>query len=53
MLSIEKCNKILGKNLKEDEVNRIRDILYKFAEILLEDYIGKSNKVDNKLYKES
>ena len=51
MLSIEKCKKILGKNFQEDEVNEITNVLYKFAEVYVEDYLRDYNKVNYKLNK--
>jgi len=44
MLTISKCKKILGQ-VQEEEVKEIRDSLYAFAEILVDEYLKtKSNK---------
>ena len=53
MLSLEKCKQILNCNskLKDDEVKRIRDLLYNLAYLDLENYKKKKNENRNNLHK--
>ncbi|HEX7847102.1 MAG TPA: hypothetical protein VF476_14980, partial [Chitinophagaceae bacterium] len=47
MISIEKCKKVLEKNGKKytaEEIQRIRELLYKLATIEYQEYKGKPEK---------
>ena len=48
MLSIKACRRSLGKyaqNLDDSEVEAIRDLMYQFAFVMVEDYQNKCSKV--------
>ena len=54
MLSLDNCKKILnrsGKQYSEEEVKRIRDLLYKLARLEFNIYKKKENEKRNHLHK--
>ena len=48
MLSIKACRRSLGKyakNLDDSEVEAIRDLMYQFAFVMVEDYLNNCKNV--------
>lgn len=39
MISIEKCKEILGEDMSDSEVERLRDALYTMIESILDNYL--------------
>ncbi len=48
MLSIKACRKCLknhSKNLTDDDVENVRDLMYQFATVVVEDYLNNSSVI--------
>jgi hypothetical protein len=45
MISIERCKEILGNNLPDSEVERLRETLYALVENVLDEYIATSDSM--------
>ena len=48
MLSIKACRKCLSdyaKNLTDSEVETIRDLMYQFANVVVQDYLNNGSKI--------
>jgi hypothetical protein len=38
MISIERCKEILGENMPDSEVERLREVLYTMVESIMDNY---------------
>lgn len=47
MISIERCKEILGENMPDSEVERLREALYAMVESIMDNYFEEFNgKID-------
>lgn len=46
MISIEKCKEILGGNIPDSEIERLRGSLYTMAESILDNYFEEFARID-------
>jgi hypothetical protein len=46
MISIDKCKEILGENMPDSEVERLRDALYAVVGSILDNYLEEFARID-------